>query len=119
MKRQHIAVIAVGAGILVAATAGASALVMNQQNLAKTKAATSQAAHKEEIRWNDSTPPPQKVVNCDDGNVVGAIAGGVGGGVLGSQLGDGKGKTAATIGGTLGGAYLGKEYIPTENVTCR
>jgi len=61
----------------------------------------------------------QRLPECDDGNIVGAIGGAVAGGVIGSNVGSGSGKTAATIGGTLGGAYLGKEYIPTKGVTCR
>jgi outer membrane lipoprotein SlyB len=119
MKNKHIAILVAGAVTLIAATAGASVLVMNHDKADTPK--SSHVAQKENIRWNDSPPAaqPQQVANCDDGNVVGAIAGGVGGGVLGSTVGDGKGKTAATIGGTLGGAYLGKEFIPTDNVTCR
>ena len=121
MKRKNIIAIALGAVALVAATAGASALVMNHNAISKTEPKSTHVAQKEEIRWNDSAPAPapQPVRHCDDGNVVGALAGGVGGGVLGSQIGHGKGKTAGTIAGTLGGAYLGKEYIPTDNVTCR
>lgn len=64
-------------------------------------------------------PAPQRVADCDDGNIVGAAIGGVTGGVLGNQVGKGSGNTAATIGGALGGAYLGKEHLPTRNVTCR
>lgn len=56
---------------------------------------------------------------CNDHNVVGVVAGGAAGGILGHQLGKGAGNTAATIGGTLGGAYLGQQYIPTQNVACR
>lgn len=56
---------------------------------------------------------------CDDSNIVGTAVGGVAGGIAGNQIGNGKGKTVATIGGVLGGAYLGNQYIPTRNVTCR
>lgn len=123
MKRKHITIIVLSAIALVAATAGASALVLNQDKIAKTEAPkSSHVTQTEQIRWNETAPAPAqppKVVNCDDGNVVGSVAGGVGGGIIGSNIGDGKGKTAATIGGTLGGAYLGKEFLPTQNVTCR
>ena len=61
----------------------------------------------------------QVAQDCDDGNIVGAVAGGALGGIAGSQLGGGSGKTVATIGGVLGGAYLGKEYINANGVTCR
>lgn len=61
----------------------------------------------------------QQVVKCNDSNIVGTVAGGVLGGIVGNQFGGGAGKTAATIGGTLGGAYVGNQYIPTRNVTCR
>ena len=63
--------------------------------------------------------PVQQAANCDDGNVVGLAAGGLVGGLLGNQVGKGSGNTAATIGGAVGGAYLGKEHLPTKNVTCR
>lgn len=56
---------------------------------------------------------------CNDSNIIGTAIGGIGGGVLGSQIGSGSGKTAATIGGALGGAYLGNQYIPTRNATCK
>jgi uncharacterized protein YcfJ len=56
---------------------------------------------------------------CNDHNIVGTGVGGVAGGILGSQFGRGSGKTATTIGGALGGAYLGNQYIPTQNATCK
>lgn len=56
---------------------------------------------------------------CDDSNVLGYVAGGAVGGIAGNQIGKGSGNTAATIAGTLGGAYLGGQYIPLRNVTCR
>ena len=64
-------------------------------------------------------PQAATVTDCDDNNVVGMAVGGLAGGLLGNQVGKGSGKTAATIGGALGGAYLGKEALPTRNVTCR
>lgn len=70
--------------------------------------------------------PPQKMASagpvqqqCDDSNVLGYIAGGAGGGIVGNQIGKGSGNTAATIAGVLGGAYLGGQYIPLRNATCR
>ena len=56
---------------------------------------------------------------CDDSNVLGYVAGGAAGGIVGNQIGKGSGNTAATIAGTLGGAYLGGQYIPLKNATCR
>lgn len=73
------------------------------------------------VRTNTIQPTAtqQQVEDCDDGNIVGMALGGVAGGLLGNQVGKGSGNTAATIGGTVGGAYLGKDHIPTRNVTCR
>jgi outer membrane lipoprotein SlyB len=69
---------------------------------------------------------PQKLASsalvqsqCNDSNILGYIAGGAAGGLAGNQIGKGAGNTAATIGGVLGGAYLGGQYIPLKNVTCR
>jgi uncharacterized protein YcfJ len=64
-----------------------------------------------------SAQPQQS--RCNDSNILGYVAGGAVGGIAGHQLGKGAGNTAATIGGTLGGAYLGGQYIPLKNVTCR
>jgi uncharacterized protein YcfJ len=125
-RTRNIIVIAVGALLLAAVTAGASTYIANGgfESEPEKVAATKTTTKKETIAWNESAPAPRQpapepVQNCDDGNVVGTIAGGVGGGVLGSQVGDGDGKTVGTIAGTLGGAYLGNKLIPTKNVTCR
>jgi uncharacterized protein YcfJ len=130
MTRKHTIAAIIGAVMLVLLTAGASALITREMisedktPLETSAKVSSYRPHKREtITWNEQrqAPPHQQVAtrNCDDGNVVGKVLGGVGGGVLGSQVGSGTGQTAATIGGTLGGAYLGGEYIPTDNVTCR
>lgn len=113
----------IAVAVLLASTAAASAFITRETlDDVPAPAKSQHVAKRETIQWNESkpAPQPQQVAEaCDDGNVVGAIIGGVGGGVLGSQIGNGNGKTAATIGGTLGGGYLGKEYIPTRNATCR
>jgi outer membrane lipoprotein SlyB len=136
-KTKHIVAITIGALVLVALSAGASALIMRggaapenpaaaTSTVAAGHAKTQHYAQREKIHWNGSRaaaqPAPATIepaAGCDDGNVVGAIVGGAGGGVAGAQVGKGSGKTAATIAGTLGGAYLGKEFLPTQNVTCR
>lgn len=84
-----------------------------------TKAAAPQPQKVVVHKSGGGQPAPQQVANCDDGNIVGMALGGVTGGILGNQVGKGSGNTAATIGGAVGGAYVGKEYIPTRNVTCR
>lgn len=120
-------ILAWGAGVLalVLVTAGASALVtkevMSERHAIETTQAPSQKSQK--ITWNEprqaqpvrtaAAAPP-----CSDGNIVGLALGGIGGGIAGNQIGKGSGNTVATIGGAVGGAYLGKEFIPTENVTC-
>lgn len=122
MERKHIIGLSIGVVALIALTAGASAFVATQVMHEKPAVTASTTHHKSShITWNDQqsaqAQPAQPA--CDDGNVVGYVLGGVGGGVVGNQLGKGKGNTATTIGGTLGGAYLGGQYIPTRNVTCR
>lgn len=125
MTRKMMIMLGVGALVLVLVTAGASALVTN--HMANTKEETKvvaakkpRAAQKEQISWNEPRQAAQpQVPSCDDGNIVGLVLGGAAGGVAGNQIGKGNGNTAATIGGAVGGAYLGKEYIPTKNVTCR
>lgn len=121
MKRKHMITAGLGAVVLLLMTAGASAYIATEMNNDQAKPVAKKSVQREEIRWNEpERAPVQKVAsNCDDGNVVGYIAGGALGGIAGSQFGDGNGKTATTIGGALGGGYLGKEYIPTHNVTCR
>jgi uncharacterized protein YcfJ len=129
MMRKNLPLYILGGAVLVAMTAGASAFVTKtvvQDEKPVVVEKTAQAPKAEKITWNEPQKRPQTaqpqqhtVPSCDDGNVVGAIVGGVGGGVAGSQIGSGNGQTLATIGGALGGAYLGKEYIPTRNVTCK
>jgi uncharacterized protein YcfJ len=122
MKTEQIAAWGLGVLALIIVTAGASALVtreaMTPEKAGVEIVAAAPAPKEQKITWNDApthdAPPP-----CNDGNIVGKVLGGVGGGVVGSQIGSGSGQTVATIGGTLGGAYLGGEYTPTENVTCR
>lgn len=116
MNTKDIALITLGAIVLVLVTAGASAYVLSQPK---------DAPRGEKITWSSSriepaagAPAPARVA-CNDDNIVGKVVGGVGGGLLGSQVGKGGGKTAATIGGSVGGTLLGEEFIPTNNVTCR
>ncbi|HEY8192276.1 MAG TPA: glycine zipper 2TM domain-containing protein [Alphaproteobacteria bacterium] len=120
-KTRQITIITIAVIALVALSAGASALITRNTVAPEKPAAVHHTVKKETVNWNNAAaqPAPAPVPNCDDGNIVGALVGGAGGGVVGSQVGKGNGKTAATIAGALGGAYLGKEYIPTENVTCR
>ncbi|MGQ0527681.1 MAG: glycine zipper 2TM domain-containing protein [Alphaproteobacteria bacterium] len=125
MKRKHMVGLGIGIFALVLMTASASALITRQIDAKDDKpviektATSTRKARREDISWNDTRTQQQPLPPCDDGNVVGKVLGGVSGGVVGSQVGGGSGKTAATIGGTLGGAYLGGEYIPTRNATCR
>lgn len=130
MNRKQILGLTIGAIALVILAAAAGAWITQERdasNEAQRAATTAPAAGQNEpIQWNDSrahtqpqTQAQPQVVQCDDGNIVGKIVGGVGGGVAGSQIGSGSGKTAATIGGTMAGSYLGEEYLPTKNVTCR
>lgn len=121
INRKRALITGLGAVLLVAMTAGASAFITRQSLIPDDKPVAEKTLAKNEIRWNNppaQQPAPQRVANCDDGNIVGKVVGGVGGGVLGSQLGKGDGKTAGTIAGTLGGAYVGGKVIPTDNVTC-
>ena len=125
MTRKHIIGFGLGIFVLLILTAGASALVTKEIITEKPvieKVATkkSEPTKRQQIAWNDPQPAPQKQTPaCDDKNIVGYVLGGAAGGIAGNQIGKGTGNTAATIGGTLGGAYLGGEYIPTRNVTCR
>lgn len=117
MGKKDIALIVLGALLLVMATAGASAYVLRGQP------ADNNRSSKETISWSApraEAPRAQPArVACNDDNIVGKVVGGVGGGLVGNQIGKGKGNTAATIGGAVGGTLLGEEYIPTHNVTCR
>jgi uncharacterized protein YcfJ len=107
------------AGVLLAsaAAAGAAYYARNAANTqiseAKAKPVTKRPVQHQQVAAAQPAKP-----SCDDGNVVGTVVGAVGGGLLGSQIGSGHGQTAAAIGGTVGGAYLGQQYIPTQNVTC-
>lgn len=118
------ALVIAGITALMLMTAGASAYITTQSIKEDDKPVVQKTQQKRDaIAWDQprqvQTQPVQQRVACNDGNIVGKIAGGVGGGALASNVGKGRGKTAAVIGGTLGGAYLGGEYIPTHNVTCR
>ena len=126
-NQKTIALAIIGAIALIIGTATASAYFTKQnlqpekQVVAENKVQSKKSSGK--IAWDNApvrtqqvqaAPPP-----CDDSNIVGTVAGGAAGGIVASQIGKGHGKTAATIGGTLGGAYLGNQYLPTKNVTCR
>ncbi len=78
-----------------------------EQRLASTEPA------RQPVQHTAANPP------CDDKNIVGTVGGAAAGGLVGSQIGHGTGKTVAVIGGVLGGGYLGNQYIPTRNVSCR
>ena len=108
-----------GAGIvvflLIAGTAAVASYV-TQESLQPKKELNAQTVQPHNQKLAAAQPVQPR---CDDSNIVGTIVGGAGGGIVGSQVGKGSGKTAATIGGVLGGAYLGNQYIPTRNVTCR
>ncbi len=102
---------ALGAVLLMAATAGTSVYFTKQ---------TQQPLPPPAKVVVKSQPQTQQVVRrCNDDNIAGKAVGGIGGGVVGSLVGGGVGKTAATIGGTLGGAYLGGKTIPLQNSTCK
>ena len=116
--KRGILYAAIGA-ILISTTAiGASYITKESMNhSAKPKVSTSAPIHHQAAQ----TQPQQQEVasNCDDHNIVGTGLGTATGVVVGSKIGKGSGKTAATIGGAVAGAYLGNQYIPTHNVTCR
>lgn len=129
MTRKMMIMLGVGALALILVTAGASALVTNHMADSKkdeTKVVSNKnsgTTKKQQISWNEPRQQAQPVQAtqpaCDDSNIVGLVLGGAAGGLAGNQIGKGSGNTVATIGGAVGGAYLGKEYIPTKNVTCR
>lgn len=125
-KNKHILAIAIGAIALVALTAGASALITNNQiddNPPVTQKVVKTTHRKDNISWNNppqQQPAPQPVrKKCDDGNVVGYGLGALAGGLIGNQIGDGDGKKVATVGGAAAGALAGGQYIPTRGVLCR
>jgi uncharacterized protein YcfJ len=125
--------LSIGVAILILGAASASALitrnVVSHEDAPAVAAATPStakavhhaAAGNQTIRWNNPRQPaPQQAQTaCNDGNIVGYVAGALAGGLAGSQLGKGNGKIATTMAGTAGGAYLGGQYLPTQNVTCR
>jgi uncharacterized protein YcfJ len=126
--------IGLAAALVVASIAGAAAFVNHDEKspvvASTTKTKTVHAATaKKDLPWLESNkgnkklaPGPQVAAAqpaCNDSNILGIVAGGVAGGVLGSTVGRGNGRTAATIAGTAGGAYLGNQFIPLQNVTCR
>lgn len=118
MKTNSIIALGAGALLLIGATAGASAYIMDKStDKTPVKVAAAQAPASNTVTYSDAQPPP--LPDCNDDNIVGKVLGGAAGGVAGSQIGGGTGKTAATIGGAVGGSLLGEEYIPTQNVTCR
>lgn len=132
MDRRNIIAACIGAVALVAVTASASALITREKLSEDAPVQkTVSTVHQErvvktaprEARNNPPVTQPQATQNppppaCDDGNIAGTVLGGAAGGVIGSQIGNGSGQTAATIAGVAGGALLGREFIPTHNVTC-
>ena len=114
MQRNHLIAAVGGIILLIGLSAGAAAYV-TQSTMKDDKSVSVPRAERIVVREQAAAPMPA----CDDGNIVGHVLGGAAGGVVGSQIGSGSGQTAATIAGTLGGAYVGGEYIPTRNVTCR
>ena len=100
--------IAVAAVIVSAAAASYATRAMFDDEIRPQQARTTGR-----VQLAQAQPP------CDDKNILGTLAGGVAGGVLGNQVGSGSGRTVATVGGAVGGAYLGNEYLPTRNATCR
>ena len=124
MPRKQLTLLIVGAIVLIALTAGASAYVtrgtMTPDEPVK-KTASVKTVQKEQISWNQqpAQPAPAPVKRCDDGNIVGAAIGAAGGGLIGNQFGKGKGKDLATIGGVIAGGAAGHQMIPTRGVLCR
>lgn len=124
MKPNHknYIVIAVAATLLTAGVAAAASYITKENIRSEQAVATpvkKPVAARTATHTNASAAPQSAAPRCNDNNVLGYVAGGAAGGILGSQVGKGNGNTAATIGGTLGGAYLGGQYIPLHNATCR
>lgn len=111
-----VAIIA-GAIALIALTAMAATYLARPATPEPAKQVT--VIHRNSGTHYANQQPVARDPACDDKNIVGTGLGAVAGGVLGNQIGGGKGRTVATVGGALGGAYLGNEYLPTRNVTCR
>jgi outer membrane lipoprotein SlyB len=111
----------IGVALLMASTAFAASyftratLEPTAQNQVQPRQ-PAKTAHRANTQIASAAPMEPR---CNDSNVLGYVAGGAAGGLVGNQVGKGKGNTAATIAGTLGGAYLGGQYIPLQNVTCR
>lgn len=116
MQNSHKKIGIIAGVILFAASAAAIASYVTRESLQPKPQLNAQSVQPQNQKVALAQPPQPR---CDDSNIVGTIAGGAAGGVVGSQVGKGSGKTAATIGGVIGGAYLGNQYIPTRNVTCR
>lgn len=126
MQKKHMIAAGLGALALVVMAAGASAWITSEKlnNKPVEEKIVSQQTITRENRNTVAVvepvaAPAQQLPECDDGNIAGTVIGGAAGGIVGSQIGSGSGQTAATIGGVVGGALLGREYIPTKNVTCR
>lgn len=117
MKSMNKKLIGAGIGIivLVASTAFATSYFTKAPRLTAQDYAQPKSRAKPQAIASAEPVQPR----CDDGNVLGYVAGGAAGGIVGNQVGKGSGNTAATIAGTLGGAYVGGQYIPLRNVTCR
>ncbi len=125
INRKHITAGCIGGIALIALTATASALItrksVDKEPVVAEEKISHTTTHKtnERVAVTQPSPAPQPVASaCNDGNIAGTVIGGAAGGVVGSQIGSGSGQTAATIAGVAGGALLGREYIPTHNVTC-
>lgn len=117
MKNTQFFLLGAAVLTLMAGTAVATMYVANSDEKPAPKQQQARIYHQQQPLAYAGTQPSQPA--CDDKNIVGTLAGGVAGGVLGNQIGSGSGRTVATVGGALGGAYLGNEYLPTRNVTCR
>jgi uncharacterized protein YcfJ len=114
-------IIIIAAVIVLTAGAGAVAYVTQPKMQLNAQSVQPQNRKGVSVRPNTQVAAVAQPASprCDDRNILGTIAGGAAGGVIGNQIGNGNGKTAATIGGVIGGAYLGNQYIPTKNATCR
>ena len=129
-KREKLLTLGLACALVVATVAGAAAFVnregavVSAESVKKTKQTASKDLPWVDKKTEPKAPAPRQQVaaaepQCKDGNILGTIAGGIAGGAASSAIGKGTGKTAATIAGTMGGAYLGNQYIPLQNTTCR
>lgn len=132
MQKKQLIATGFGIAALVIMTATASALItrdryadkpVTEEVVSKTETNHERVAAVEPAAGERAPVPQQQPTQqapaCDDGNIAGTVLGGAAGGIIGSQIGDGNGQAAATIAGVAGGALLGREYIPTQNITCR